>query len=423
IVTTWKDFLSNHAKFPFPQPIEGGYVSTTDISTFGVALLDEQWKAQYAIQDKNLPHKLCQTLENILGDVCLPDGSEDQLLSMFGRRLKFSSFDGREWMDTDWNMNASEYETRTLLDKGFFRTAGFCLGAYGGYHFHTMKTASAQGGDRSKVDYVGLLDREPAILVEAKSPSVMKAAALYLGQRKMEWLFLTSHNSWIIRRLVRGVGSSKPFLAFSRILSIENSSVPFWAFLGAVLSVRGGAPIQSSEFNPRKFIGFGSTGNVWQCYFDYSDGFFATKVVELLRKSDVERQRRFCKEFGVHLTLEMAYQSGQLRDRITPHCYGGLSGEGVNVLILEPCGSTLKGEYQQSYQSDYSHIDNIFCRSQLYVLVCDLHRVGILHGDLEPQNIARVPGGGFRLIDFSEVEGVLAWLSQYGVRLLLSLNI
>ncbi|KAH9050748.1 hypothetical protein EDB84DRAFT_1258875 [Lactarius hengduanensis] len=519
-MTTWKDFLSKHAKFPFPQPVEGGYVSTTDISTFGVALLDGQWKARYAIQDKTLPHKLCQTLEDILGDKCLPDGSEDKLLSMFGRHLEFSSFGGREWMDKDWRMNASESETRTLLDKGFFRTAGFCLGAYGGYCFHTMKEASAQGGDRSKVDYVGLVDDEPVILVEAKSPSIMKAvgdllpphgfklkwlqnqppvpkifqkAALYLGQRKMEWLFLTSHNSWIICRLVRGVGSSTPFLAYSQILSIENSSVPFRAFLGAVLSVQGGAPVQASELNHRKLdiiaedvdngplpedniddgsgayrggprtntfedpmtrsrytttshgaaepvlmvtsspahtpepsqvwvhlhplsnnifilphctengnvnrrlwltrlIGFGSTGNVWQCYFDNSDGFFATKVVELLRKSDVERQRRFCQEFGVYLTLEMAYQSGQLRDRITPHCYGAFRGDGVDVLILELCGGTLKG---------WGELD-ISERTQLYVLVCDLHRVGILHGDLEPRNIARIPGGGFRLIDFSE---------------------
>jgi hypothetical protein len=43
-----------------------------------------------------------------------------------------------------------------------------------------------------------------------------------------------------------------------------------------------------------------------------------------------------------------------------------------------------------------------FCRTHLYELVRDLHRVGIVHGDLEPRNIARVPEGGFRLIDFSE---------------------
>jgi tRNA A-37 threonylcarbamoyl transferase component Bud32 len=44
----------------------------------------------------------------------------------------------------------------------------------------------------------------------------------------------------------------------------------------------------------------------------------------------------------------------------------------------------------------------ISCRSQVYKLVEDLHRTGILHGDLEPRNVARARGGGFLLIDFSE---------------------
>ena len=38
----------------------------------------------------------------------------------------------------------------------------------------------------------------------------------------------------------------------------------------------------------------------------------------------------------------------------------------------------------------------------MYKSVYDLHTIGIMHGDLEPRNVARVRGGGFRLIDFSE---------------------
>ena len=41
-------------------------------------------------------------------------------------------------------------------------------------------------------------------------------------------------------------------------------------------------------------------------------------------------------------------------------------------------------------------------RVQVYKLVQDLHSIGIVHGDLEPRNIARIHGGGFRLVDFSE---------------------
>lgn len=42
------------------------------------------------------------------------------------------------------------------------------------------------------------------------------------------------------------------------------------------------------------------------------------------------------------------------------------------------------------------------CRTQVYKLVQDLHNVGIVHKDIEPRNVVRVHGGGFRLIDFSE---------------------
>ena len=41
-------------------------------------------------------------------------------------------------------------------------------------------------------------------------------------------------------------------------------------------------------------------------------------------------------------------------------------------------------------------------RSQIYKLVQDLHNIGITHKDLEPWNIARVQGGRFHLIDFSQ---------------------
>ncbi len=44
----------------------------------------------------------------------------------------------------------------------------------------------------------------------------------------------------------------------------------------------------------------------------------------------------------------------------------------------------------------------IFIRVQVYKLVRDLHSIAIVHRDLAPRNVVRVPGGGFRLIDFSE---------------------
>ena len=41
-----------------------------------------------------------------------------------------------------------------------------------------------------------------------------------------------------------------PFLAYSLITSIEDSSEPFRAFLGAILSVIKGVAVEASAFNP-----------------------------------------------------------------------------------------------------------------------------------------------------------------------------
>jgi hypothetical protein len=64
----------------------------------------------------------------------------------------------------------------------------------------------------------------------------------------MEWLFLTCHNYWIVCRLVRD--DDCPYLAYSPAISIEDSSEPFRAFLGAILSVVKDVPIESSTYSP-----------------------------------------------------------------------------------------------------------------------------------------------------------------------------
>jgi hypothetical protein len=64
----------------------------------------------------------------------------------------------------------------------------------------------------------------------------------------MEWLFLTCHNYWIVCRLVKD--DDHPFLAYSPKISIKDSSEPFRAFLGAILSVLKDAHIEPSTFNP-----------------------------------------------------------------------------------------------------------------------------------------------------------------------------
>ena len=83
------------------------------------------------------------------------------------------------------------------------------------------------------------------------------------------------------------------------------------------------------------FIASGSTGSVWQCWFDNSYDSLVIKIVKLLRSSDGDSRKRLRNEFGVYLTLEKAYQCSQLRDPIAPHCYGAFEGDGVDALILD----------------------------------------------------------------------------------------
>ena len=64
----------------------------------------------------------------------------------------------------------------------------------------------------------------------------------------MQWLFITCHNYWIVCRLVRD--DHRTFLAYSPMVSIDNSSVPFRALLGCILSVIKRVSVEASEFDP-----------------------------------------------------------------------------------------------------------------------------------------------------------------------------
>ena len=72
-------------------------------------------------------------------------------------------------------------------------------------------------------------------------------AALYLGLRQMQWLFLSCHDYWIVCRLVRD--DDHPYLAYSPEITIKDSSEPFRAFLGAILSVVKNVPVERSAYS------------------------------------------------------------------------------------------------------------------------------------------------------------------------------
>ena len=71
-------------------------------------------------------------------------------------------------------------------------------------------------------------------------------ATVYLGSRELEWLFLTCHNLWIMFHLTRV--NNERVLVYSPILNIHNSSIPFCACLGAVLSEVRNFPVEPTTF-------------------------------------------------------------------------------------------------------------------------------------------------------------------------------
>ena len=63
----------------------------------------------------------------------------------------------------------------------------------------------------------------------------------------MEWLFLSCHNYWIVCRLVRV--TTILILRSGSGITIKDSSEPFRAFLGAILSVIKDVPVERSAYS------------------------------------------------------------------------------------------------------------------------------------------------------------------------------
>ena len=101
------DFLVQHAMFPFPHLNEDRTAGTTDISQFEVGMLESEWKAEHAIRDDTLVQKLCQALEDILGDTPLVAGADKYLLKSFSPQLQVDER-GRE--NRGWKKNPSEVQ-------------------------------------------------------------------------------------------------------------------------------------------------------------------------------------------------------------------------------------------------------------------------------------------------------------------------
>ena len=201
------DFLVKNAKFPFPRPDEHGSIISADISPVEVGKLDSEWKANYAVRDEALVQKLCNGLENILGDSLITTRPKTILLMKFSPLL--GSVGTGVLQDREWRRNPNEahvsfsihhskgpmqlsyplQQSRALLDKGFFEAARIFLAVYGDQNFETFRENSVEGGS-SSVDYILVVDDNEVALCEAKSPSVMYHVGQILPEHgiKLTWL-------------------------------------------------------------------------------------------------------------------------------------------------------------------------------------------------------------------------------------------
>ena len=94
--------------FPFPEPDETRSLDSPSLSYVEIGMLEKAWKANHAVRDDTLIQKLCDTLQDILGDKVLSEHSRNTLLAKFSPRLELDEFDFGTAFDGDWLENPNE---------------------------------------------------------------------------------------------------------------------------------------------------------------------------------------------------------------------------------------------------------------------------------------------------------------------------
>jgi hypothetical protein len=92
-MSNFHDFME-HAMFPFPKSDEARSIDSTDVSKIEVRLLKAEWKAKHPVRNDTLVQKLCDTLQDILGDRILPADAKKHLFVAFSPKLQVSEYTG-----------------------------------------------------------------------------------------------------------------------------------------------------------------------------------------------------------------------------------------------------------------------------------------------------------------------------------------
>ncbi|KAH8103235.1 hypothetical protein DFH11DRAFT_1521133 [Phellopilus nigrolimitatus] len=477
-----RDLLKESAFFPFPRSGPSQSRNFTEPSILESSRLDPCWKAAIAVRDDGLIDALCSTLDDILDDTRLSAMEEAKLLNRFKPLLDEY---GR---DPIWDKITSEARTSTLLNMGVFQAASFCLRALD-KKFNLVEQTSAKGYG-SEIDFTFEVDTSVAVLAEAKADDVLCEvasllppngilltwapdrqliekvilnAALHMASWRTEWLFLTSHNHWIIFRL--HPDDERPYVTYSPMLSMKDETRPFRAFLGSLLASAGKVVVPSpevpkdiildeitedarpkSESFPQELctlkitmappeipepywvslqqvdststiahtdnankpvclrltrpLGRGSTGLVYECRLEENTA------------QDNPGPRTFAVKYVEVLKTKDESRRERLRHefgiyQVLERAYSRF-GKLSNRVAPQCFGmfendsfSVLILELQGDAVRDWRDLNETE-KEHVLELAQELHALGVFHGDLESRNVVRTIAGGFSILDFNE---------------------
>ncbi|KAL5498957.1 hypothetical protein ACEPAH_1475 [Sanghuangporus vaninii] len=163
-------------------------------------------------------------------------------------------------------------------------------------------------------------------------------------------------------------------------------------FAGNCMPLRPG----TAKLSLHRILGSGSTGVVYQATLDGDESVkdidarsYAVKIVH--RGSTQEKGgglERLRNESKVYCRI------GESGADLAPRCYGLYDSTYMLALILDYGGEALTN----LPWSSVAFRD----RLRIFELLSALHKIGIIHKDIEPRNIVRSSDGSLKLIDFSQ---------------------
>ncbi|OCB90009.1 kinase-like protein [Sanghuangporus baumii] len=152
----------------------------------------------------------------------------------------------------------------------------------------------------------------------------------------------------------------------------------------------------TAKLSLHRILGFSSTGMVYQATLDGNESVKDTNArsyaVKIVHRGSTQEKRggleRLRNEFEAYCKI------GESGADLAPRCYGLYDSTYMLALILDYEGEALTNLPWSSVP--------FRDRLRIFELLSALHKIGIIHKDIEPRNIVRSSDGSLKLIDFSQ---------------------